>query len=182
LEKSFGCTFAETTAALPSVPGWRLSEAILRYFKSQGYDVLPAEVVGFEGQDRRIQSVTVHYGAERMRLSARQFILASGKFVGGGLQDREGLIREPIFSLPLFLQGRSLGEQGRRALFASSPNTHPPVFGVGVCVNEQGRPLGHRGEVLWDNLFACGRILSGCGVGADGSASAVSLLSSTAII
>lgn len=181
LEKSFGRTFAETTAGLPSVPGWRLSEAILRYFKSQGYDIIPAEVVGYEGQNRLIQSLLIHSGPERLRLNARQVILATGKFLGGGLQDREGMVREPVFGLPLFLQGKPLAEWSRRDLFATDPGADQPIFSAGVRVNPQGQVLGNQQEVLWENLFACGMILSGIGVGGDKSSSAVSLISGRAV-
>ena len=177
LEKATGCTCAETTAARSSVPGWRLSEAILRYFKFRGYDIWTGEVVGYEGQNRRITSLKIHSGPERMRLKTDRVILASGKFIGGGIQEREGQIREPIFGLPLFLQGKPVGEWGRRDLFSDQVKEDQAIFAAGVQVNERGQALGTQNEILWENLFASGRILSGSGVQRDRSASAISLIS-----
>jgi glycerol-3-phosphate dehydrogenase subunit B len=176
LEKTSGRTFAETLAGLPSVPGWRLSEAILRYFQLQGYDILPAEVVGYEGQNHRIKALKMHRGPERFRLAADKVILATGKFIGGGIQDR-GSLREPIFGLPLFLQGKPLEQWQRSDLLNAKPTAHQPLFSAGIRVNHAGQVLGNQGEILWENLFACGRTLSGIGVGGDRSASAVSLVS-----
>jgi glycerol-3-phosphate dehydrogenase subunit B len=168
LEKSCGRTFAETPAGLPSIPGWRLSEAILRYFHA--VDILPAEVV-HEGKIIASRPLTT---ADRTpRLTADKIILATGKFIGGGF--RPGA-REPIFGLPLFLQDKPLEEWSRRELFRSNPTSPQPIFAAGLRVNIAGQVLGTQGEILWENLFACGRILSGCGVGAERSSSTISLV------
>jgi glycerol-3-phosphate dehydrogenase subunit B len=177
LEKSCGRTFAETLASRSSVPGWRFSEAILRYFKFRGYDILSGEVVGFEGQNRQIHALKIHAGPERMRLKADKVILAPGKFIGGGIQDRETVLKESIFGLPLFLHGKPIGAWGRRDLFSKGAVEDQPIFSVGLHSNERGQVLDLRSEVPWENLFACGRVLSGCGVRGDRCASAVSLVS-----
>lgn len=176
LQKKTGCTLAEVLAALPSVPGWRLSESILRYFQAEGYDLLAAEAVGFEASHGRVKALKLHRGSERWTLNTGKVILAPGKFLGGGIQDRVAL-REEVFGLPLFLQGRPLGEWSRRDLFTPRFQEAQPIFAAGVRVNGAGQALGLQGEVLYENLFACGRILSGVRVAGDRSASALSLIS-----
>jgi glycerol-3-phosphate dehydrogenase subunit B len=176
LQKSTGRTLAEISASLPSVPGWRLAEAILRYFKSQGYDILEAQAVGFENSGGRVKALQRHHGSERLRFGVGNTLLATGKFWAGGIQDRGGL-REGVFGLPLFLQGRPLGQWSRRDLFTPRFQEVQPLFSAGVRINGAAQALGGQGEVLYENLFACGRVLSGANVGGDRSSAAISLIS-----
>ncbi len=176
LEKVTGRRVGETLAFVPSVPGWRLSEAILKYFKSEGFDVLGAEAVGYESEGRRVQSVWVHQGDERIRVKAKSFILATGKYIGGGIQGKRQ-IRETLFGLPLFCDGKSIKGLSWSRLSRETMAQRQPFRSIGIQVNDHSQPLDAEGQVCFDNLFAAGQLLSGWDPGVERCGAGVSILS-----
>jgi glycerol-3-phosphate dehydrogenase subunit B len=178
LEKITGMQVGEVLASPMSVPGWRLSEAILHYFKKKEYDVLEGEVVGFDCERRRIKSLRVHQGEKRIRVQARKYILAGGKYLGGGI-DRKRRFRESIFGLPVYAEGKPVGETAVLRISGKSPWAPQPFLSAGVAVDFQTRPLDHNGEAAYENLFAAGSILSGLDPTRDRSTTGVSILSGT---
>jgi glycerol-3-phosphate dehydrogenase subunit B len=97
-------------------------------------------------------------------VEAERFILATGSFVGGGITEKNGTVNEPLLNLPLFDEnGLETGGTFLRTMLSSEalPIEGHQVFSVGVKVDENMQPVSANGEPVYDNLFACGNILSG---------------------
>jgi len=187
LQKITGLKVAETLASPMSVPGWRLSEAIFKFFRKKEYGILEGEVVGAELSQGKVKCLHIHQGKERFRLHAKKFILASGKYLSGGLRYQTvnrsvtGLkkFREAIFGLPLFCEGQLLEEQTAQKMFAGNSQQRQPFLMAGLRVNAQGQPLDREGNIIFENLYAAGRVLSGFDPSHDRCTAGVDLISGT---
>jgi glycerol-3-phosphate dehydrogenase subunit B len=143
----------------PSVPGYRLFQAFKGYLQGRGVTVImgfsTAEVVVRNG---RCLQVTVLRPPIQRPYSADLYILATGRFAGGGLTVREDRVVEPILGLPVH-QPFSREEWFKDRFFSDEPH---PIEGFGVVVNEQLNPVDHYGNVVVNNLRVAGSILAGC--------------------
>ena len=94
---------------------------------------------------------TVNLGA--YPLEAEHFVLATGKFLGGGLvSDMEG-IYEPLFGLDVDY------DPDRSRWFRESFGASQPFLRFGLKTDAKSRPsIGGR---TVENLYACGEILAG---------------------
>ncbi|HEY0840121.1 MAG TPA: FAD-binding protein, partial [Vulgatibacter sp.] len=107
-------------------------------------------------------------GEASLPIAAGACVLAAGKFIGGGVQ-RHGRLREPIFDLPIWVdgavdEGRWLGDTTRHAFLARQP-----ALAAGVRVDANLRPLLRDGSPFDDRVFACGGVLAGNDPAADGA-------------
>jgi glycerol-3-phosphate dehydrogenase subunit B len=87
--------------------------------------------------------------------SADRFILATGRFMGGGLKADEENIFEPLFNLPLLQPG------SRDNWFANSFFNSHPIHQAGILTDSSLRPVNEKGEQLLDNVWIAGSILAG---------------------
>ncbi len=150
--------FFEIPTLPPSVPGLRLYTALQERLASLGVRVeMGMEVCGFGADGRRIQWLESETGSRPLRHSARNYLLATGGILGGGiLGERCGLIREVVFDLPLTApKSRS---HWLRPLFLDSRGH--PVFQSGVAVDARFHPLDESGVPVYDNLWAAGAVLA----------------------
>ncbi|MEA3230417.1 MAG: glycerol-3-phosphate dehydrogenase subunit GlpB [Thermodesulfobacteriota bacterium] len=88
-------------------------------------------------------------------------ILASGRFIGGGLAADRKQVRETIFGLPVHqtpahLTGDRSGWHRKSFL---DPKGHP-INRFGLVTDHELRPLGNNGKPTYPNLFAAGSILA----------------------
>jgi glycerol-3-phosphate dehydrogenase subunit B len=170
IAESAGLPVAETLADVPSVPGLRLDAALRRRLAAAGVEVLEgaAAIGGAPGSPVSVG------GREAL---APAWVLATGRFTGGGIVRRGGL-EEPLLDLPVHVPG---GEGGSRAarpsasLTARDRRSPQPLLAAGVAVDEALRPLGHGGLPAHPRLFAAGAVVSGHGV-ADGTGLGVAIL------
>lgn len=176
LDRLTGKRVSETLAFVPSVPGWRLNEAIMAFFKREGFDCFSGEAVGYESEGRKVQSLWVHHGDQRLRVKAKRFILASGKFIGGGVVSKNQ-IRESLFGLPLFADGHPLKDLTWARLTRPEMTERQPFRTIGIQVNEFSQPIDPEGQICFDNLFAAGEILSGYDPGVESCTAGVAILS-----
>jgi glycerol-3-phosphate dehydrogenase subunit B len=144
----------------PSVPGIRLFKALRRHLGSLGARVEAGmEAIEFKSDDQgRIQWIETETSARPLKHRARNFLLATGGILGGGINsDHTGRIWETIFDLPLTISpDRS---QWFRTQFLDPAGQ--PVFHGGVPVDGHFQPVGVDGEPVFTNLWACGGILTG---------------------
>lgn len=108
-------------------------------------------------------------------LQAERVLLATGRFVGGGLP-RSGPWREPLTGAPLYLDGQPIGDAGgstSRLLSANFLDDHP-LMRVGVGVSPEGRILDAHGQALSPFIYAVGSMLEGTSHG-DGCAMGVAV-------
>jgi glycerol-3-phosphate dehydrogenase subunit B len=160
LRKITGLRAAETLAAVPSIPGYRLDQAIRHVLKEREVEVLDGAVVGYDTGPSGLKSLRLHAGTHRARVEAKTFVLATGKFIGGGVS-RPQRFREPIFNLPLYVEEEPVETRPIMGLTHSKIAASQPVFQIGIRTNDFLQPLDTEGEAVFPNLFAAGSILRG---------------------
>ena len=147
----------EIPAMPPSIPGMRLKEAFLRFLPAKGVDCLFQKhvlkaVPSAQGEFLLDVGRTEH----ETQIRANGVMLATGRFLGGGLHSDHTTIKEPIFDLPVFQpENRELWHGDR--LF--EPNGHA-VNQAGLETDAMMRPLDADGHPAFENLFAAGIILA----------------------
>ncbi len=142
----------------PSVPGLRLMADLDRALATKGVDLLQGQAVSYKAQGSRLSSVKLAHGRT---LKGAAFVLATGKFLGGGISHERGALREPLFDIPVWI--------GRRGPAPSYPGGYMsrevagphPLMTAGVRVDRSMQPLAAQGEALWQNLHASGSVLGG---------------------
>ena len=87
--------------------------------------------------------------------AADRLILATGRFIGGGLKADEEKAYEPIFNLPV-AQPKSREDWFKKSFF----NSHP-IHQAGILTDSAFRPVDQKGERLLDNVWIAGSILAG---------------------
>jgi glycerol-3-phosphate dehydrogenase subunit B len=180
LEKETGASVFELLSFPPSVPGYRLSRSLEMAFKRAGGTLLVGhEAVGYQ-RNGVISSVTAKSPRRTLELTAKAFILATGKFLGGGIHGSEKGLRESLFGLPVVDADRNLLDREKPVhltnITAISPDGHP-LFAAGVAYDHLLRPLDSSGAIFAENLFSAGGILSGHNYPVEKSGLGVALLS-----
>jgi len=157
LEKLIGVPVFEIPTIPPSVPGLRLKEAFERGLR--------AKDVCYFSQNRVL---SVRAGGDRYFeldiggkiiediVESRGIILASGRFIGGGLHADRHRIKETIFDLPVHQPGNRVGWHRRDML---DPGGHP-VNRAGLEIDDSFRPLNSSHRPAFRTLFAAGSILA----------------------
>jgi glycerol-3-phosphate dehydrogenase subunit B len=157
LTKQIGVPVFEIPTLPPSVPGIRLKETIERELERGGSTLVAGRrVLAVTSDNRRCEGVVVEQGTSRETLEARGVVLATGRFLGGGLVGSRRGIRETLLDLPVH-QPESR-QDWHRADFLD-PRGHP-VNRAGLEVDDLFRPLGSNGSCAFENLFAAGSVLA----------------------
>jgi len=171
LEERLGIPCFELLAAPPSVPGYRLKQALDRAMERHGVEIIHARVEGFStagstalttsgGRVRRIRAVQKETAYE---VEPEAVVLATGKFIGGGIEwfDR---LQEPIFDLPVFIDGHYDPSPCSPDLLTDRFTSEQRVFTAGLKVDHRLRP-------------AAGSVLTGYNYLQDGGGLGVPLVS-----
>ena len=168
LQRLVGVPVFEIPTMPPAVPGIRLREMFEQRCPERGLTLVPQQKV--QRLELHRDGVILHlrdnYGA--VVIEAQAGLLATGRFLSGGLKaDRQG-IRETLLDIPVSQPG------GRAGWFRDDyfdPRGHQ-VNRAGLEVDAQFRPLGRDGEPFSERLFAAGILLAGqdwarqrCGAG-----------------
>jgi len=88
--------------------------------------------------------------------SADCHILATGRFMGGGLTADREKISEALFGLPV-VQPASRQDWFQTTFFSDSSH---PIHQAGVLVDSSFRPVNEKGEVLLENVRVAGTLLA----------------------
>ena len=157
LSEMLGKPVFEIPAMPPSIPGMRLKEAFLRS--------LPAKKVHCLFQKHVLKATPTSEGEFLLDIGrtehedsirADAVLLATGRFLAGGLQTNHTTVTESVFDLPVFQpQNRELWHGDR--LF--EPGGHA-INQAGLETDDMMRPLDANGHSAFDNLFAAGIILA----------------------
>jgi glycerol-3-phosphate dehydrogenase subunit B len=159
LQDRLGCTLFELPTIPPSVPGLRLKETFERELRRlgvtlyAGHKVARADLSGpgpieLEFRPSEVQSTC--------RVQADAVILASGRFLGGGLKADRWRVSETIMNLPV-TQPEDRSQWHRREFL--DPGGHP-INRCGLEFDAQFRPLNPSGEPVHPRLHAVGSILA----------------------
>ncbi|HET9598148.1 MAG TPA: FAD-dependent oxidoreductase [Anaeromyxobacteraceae bacterium] len=172
LSRAAGLPVAETLSDVPSVPGWRLQAAIDARLAASGVEVISAEVEG-DGPGCPAR-------AGELEIEAPRWVLATGRFVGGGIV-RRGRLVEPLLGLPVTASeggasGIHLAPRPSATLTARERRAPQPLLAAGVRVDRALRPLGADGRPVHPGLFAAGAVVGGHEAAADGTGMGVAIL------
>ena len=141
----------------PSIPGIRLKEAFLQFLPAKGVHCLFQKHVlkAVPTADREFLLDIGRTGHED-RITADGVLLATGRFLGGGLQSDHMTIKEPIFDLPVCQPEKRALWHGDRFF---EPGGHA-VNQAGLETDDMFRPLDVNGHPAFEKLFAAGIILA----------------------
>ena len=170
-----GVPVAETVSDVPSVPGLRLQAALDARLLAAGVETVSGVVRAERGAR---PGDTVFAGTRELR--ARSWVLATGRFVGGGIV-RRGQLLEPLLGLPVQateagVSGVHLAARPAASLTLRERRAPQPLLAAGVRVDRQLRPLSASGTPVHPRLFAAGAVIGGHEVAADGTGLGVAIL------
>ena len=157
LEEIIGANVFEIPILPPSIPGMRIFNRLKEWLIQRGVTFLLGHSVSkaiLKG--KRCQGVHVLNPPISNFYSADRYILATGRFVGGGLVADEKKIFEPIFNLPV-AQPESREEWFGKSFFSDFPH---PVHRAGILTDSSLRPIDEKEEVLLENVWVAGSILT----------------------
>jgi glycerol-3-phosphate dehydrogenase subunit B len=157
LEKRLGCSIFEVPTMPPGVTGLRMKEAFERGLADRRVRLLLENKV-FRATVRQGSHFVLEAGRlePERSIQAAAVLLATGRFMGGGLKaDRQGL-RESIFDLPVHQPERR--EDWHREDFLDRRGH--PVNQAGLQTDEFFRPIDPGGRPVHPRLFAVGSILA----------------------
>jgi glycerol-3-phosphate dehydrogenase subunit B len=156
LEKKTGVSVFEIPVLPPSIPGMR----IFNRFKERliqrgvtfllGYSVSKATLKG-----KRCEGIEIFHPPVITSHSADRYILATGRFMGGGLKADREKISEYVFNLPVSQPGL------QEKWFEKSFFDEHPVHRVGILTDSFLHPIDEAGRVILENVQAAGTILAG---------------------
>jgi glycerol-3-phosphate dehydrogenase subunit B len=157
LQERVGAPIFEIPLPPPSIPGLRLQNFLKSNFQKRGGRFF----IGFSRvapliEKSRIVGLALGDPGRNVPYRASAYVLATGQFVGGGLDSERNRIFETLFGLPLRYP------ENRREWFRSTLLTPAgqPFNGFGVEVDPNLQPVDLHDQVVYPNLFAAGGILA----------------------
>ena len=168
MEELVGSPIFEIPTMPPAVPGLRLRELLEQAMPARGLTLVSQHKVAHA--ELRPDGIELAYRDNfgDVVVEAATAILATGRFLSGGLAAERTGVRETLFSLPVE-QPAARADWHRDDWF--DPRGHP-INRAGIVVDEEFRPLDGAGAPVHRRLFAAGAILAGqdwvrqrCGAG-----------------
>ena len=157
LEEVTGARVFEIPMLPPSIPGMRIFHRFRGLLIAKGATFLLGNpVTGAEVRQNRCEGITLQNPPLERVCRAENYILASGRFLGGGLVSDMDRISEPIFGLPV-LQPASRGDWFGERFFEAQAH---PIHRAGLLTDRGLRPVDAGGRVLLKNVRAAGSILA----------------------
>lgn len=156
MEELIGVPLFEIPTMPPAVPGTRLRELFEQALPARGVQLAAQRKV--ERATLREDGIDLHFHDNfgPVVIAARTALLATGRFLSGGLAaDRTG-IREPLFDLAV------TQPDGRDAWYHADyfdPRGHA-INRSGLVVDDAFRPLDGTGRPVSERLFAAGTVLA----------------------
>lgn len=147
----------EIPTLTPGLPGLRMQNALMAGLEALGIEGflgrLVLQVRGTEGGGYRLG---IGWDSPRETVQAGAVVLATGRFMGGGLvADRSG-IRETLFDLWVSQPDNRL-DWAEDEFF--TPRGHP-IFRAGLQTDSDMRPVDRSGRLARADLYAAGTILA----------------------
>ncbi|ABO51347.1 glycerol 3-phosphate dehydrogenase (quinone) subunit B [Desulforamulus reducens MI-1] len=156
LVESLGVQVYEVTNIPPSLPGQRLQQALLHHLKKQSVEIiLGCTVIGTTVLGEHCTEVLAEGSGKNLTIAAKSIILATGSFLGGGMEAQPGKVIETVFHLPI----KVLDEKWSAKEFLSLEGH--PFSKFGIEVNNHLQPVNSQGEVVIKNIRVIGANLAG---------------------
>lgn len=161
LERITGKQILTVATLPPSVEGIKVERALRKTFERMGGVIFNGHTATEYAMDEgAVATITTSKG---VTLTANDFVLASGSFIGGGLQALRSGVTEVLFGADVVAP--AVTELTNRDLFEAQP-----FMSAGIATDSQFKVL-VSGQTV-ENLYGCGAILAdynpvkeGCGAG-----------------
>ncbi len=156
MEKLLGLPIFEIPTIPPAVPGIRLREILEQQLSVQGATIVTQQKVKRVSFDEDVIRLFLHDIYGQVEVEANNVILASGRFLSGGLKSDQYEIREALIDLPIYQP------QGRENWFSESyfdANGHA-VNRSGLEVNDQFQVMDQSAKIIDNRLYASGIVLA----------------------
>jgi glycerol-3-phosphate dehydrogenase subunit B len=156
LEQLTGKKIFEIPTMPPGVPGIRLREMFQQVFPEKGITLFA---------QRKVHNLVLHENSAELKLNdnpgpvvikTQCVLLATGRFLSGGLQAGFHGLKESLLDLPV-TQPESRSDWYRKKYTDRSGH---PINQAGIEVDSSFRPLDERKMVFSKNLFAAGSLLA----------------------
>ena len=157
LEKKTGASIFEIPVLPPSIPGMRIFNRFKQRLIQKGVTFLLGHSVSktvLKGS--RCEGIEILHPPVVKSYSADHLILATGRFMGGGLTADREKISEALFGLPV-VQPASRQDWFQKTFFSDPSH---PIHQAGVLVDSSFRPVNEKGEVLLENVRVAGTLLA----------------------
>ena len=157
LEEIMGAKVFEIPILPPSIPGMRIFNRFKEWLIQRGvtfllgYSVSRATLKG-----KRCEGIEVLHPPISTSYSSDHYILATGRFIGGGLVADEEKISESVFDFPV-AQPREREEWFQKSFFSNLPH---PVHQAGILTDSSLRPVDEKGNLILENVWIAGSILA----------------------
>ncbi len=156
MEQLTGLQIFEIPTMPPSVPGIRLREMFEQLLPQKGVILIPQQKVDklVFIEDGAQLSLSDSFGP--ITIHSKSVILATGRFLSGGLEASIDGVSEPLLNLPVTQPA------SRRKWYREKYTDYRghSVNSAGIEVDSSFRPLDSRGQPYSKNLFAAGVILA----------------------
>jgi len=157
LEKIMSANVFEIPIPPPSIPGIRIFNRFKEWLIQKGVTFLPGYSVSkaiIKG--KRCEGIEMTHPPVITTYSADRYILATGRFMGGGLVASDERISEAIFSLHV-AQPPSREDWFEKSFFNRLPH---PVHEAGILTDASFRPTNENENPILENVWAAGSILA----------------------
>jgi glycerol-3-phosphate dehydrogenase subunit B len=158
LEEGIGTPVFEIPILPPSIPGMRIFNRFKERLIQQGATFLLGDSISkVVVKGKRCEKVDLVNPSLAQSFSADRYILATGRFIGGGLVASRERIFEPVFDLPVTQPPSREGWfEGR--FFDNLPH---PVHRAGILTDSSLRPVDEKEGLLLENVWIAGTVLAG---------------------
>jgi glycerol-3-phosphate dehydrogenase subunit B len=156
LEKKIGVPVFEIPVLPPSIPGMRIFNRFKERLTQRGVTFLMGYSVSkVTLKGKKCEGIEILHPPVTTSYSGDHYILATGRFIGGGLKADRERISEPLFNLPVS------EPESREDWFGKSFFNEHPVHRAGIQTDSALRPVDEAGRVIFENVRVAGTILAG---------------------
>ncbi|MBT5245723.1 MAG: glycerol-3-phosphate dehydrogenase subunit GlpB [Rhodospirillaceae bacterium] len=156
MEELIDVTLFEIPTMPPAVPGIRLRELFEGILPTKGLMLVPQHKTNRIDLDEDGVVVYLEDSFGEIVIRSQAAILATGRFLSGGLSADRNCVREPLVGIPV------TQPECRNAWHSPDyfdPNGHP-INRSGIEVDDHYRPLKAEGRPVSERLFAAGVVLA----------------------
>jgi glycerol-3-phosphate dehydrogenase subunit B len=156
LEQLTGLVIFEIPTMPPSVPGIRLREMLEQLFPQRGLTLIPQQKVTSLSFTDDQATLRLHDNYGPIIIDSKTVLLATGRFLSGGLQAHITGIKEPLLKLPV------TQPEGRDDWYLEdyAGSKGHAIHKAGIEVDSSFRPLDSKGSPYNPRLFAAGIIIA----------------------
>ena len=156
MSRGLGVPVFEIPTMPTSVPGLRLKDALERAVAARHVTrIVQSRVTGVTANAETFDLCLDAGRSSTPSVRARNLVLATGRFMGGGLVADRSTIREPLMNLPV---AQPASRNAWHSADLLDPRGHA-VNRAGLEVDEHFRPQDAAGNKVHPRLFAIGAIL-----------------------